>query len=186
VPVINGLTDRSHPCQVMADMLTVIDRKSALAGTRWAWLGDGNNMLHSIVEAGSLMGFEVRIGCPAGYDPSLDVLEGALKRGATVQIIRDAAKAVAEADVVVTDTWISMGQDHAEAKIAALSPYQVTAKIMAAAAPDAVFLHCLPAHRGEEVVDAVIDGPQSAIWDEAENRLHAQKSVLLWCFGLLG
>jgi ornithine carbamoyltransferase len=186
VPVINGLTDWSHPCQVMADMLTVIDRKSALAGTRWAWLGDGNNMLHSIVEAGSLMGFEVRIGCPAGYDPAMEVLEGAIGRGATVQIVRDPAKAVADADVVVTDTWISMGQAHAEAKIAALSPYQVTPEIMARAADGAVFLHCLPAHRGEEVVDAVIDGPQSAIWDEAENRLHAQKSVLLWCFGLLG
>ena len=186
VPVINGLTDHSHPCQVMADMLTVIDRKAALAGTRWAWLGDGNNMLHSIIEAGSLMHFDVRVGCPAGYDPSMDVLEAALKRGATVQIVRDAAKAVAEADVVVTDTWISMGQDHAEEKLAAMMPYQVTPTIMAAAAEDAVFLHCLPAHRGEEVVDEVLDGPQSAIWDEAENRLHAQKSVLLWCFGKIG
>ena len=186
VPVINGLTDHSHPCQIMADMLTVIDRKAKLAGTRWAWLGDGNNVLHSIVEAGSLMHFDVRVGCPAGYDPSMEVLEAALKRGATVQIVRDAAKAVAEADVVVTDTWISMGQDHAEEKLAAMMPYQVTPAIMAAAAEDAVFLHCLPAHRGEEVVDAVLDGPQSAIWDEAENRLHAQKSVLLWCFGKLG
>jgi ornithine carbamoyltransferase len=186
VPVINGLTDWSHPCQVVADMLTVVERTGALAGTRWAWLGDGNNVLHSIVEAGSLMHFDVRIGCPADYDPAMDVLESALKRGATVQIIRDPLKAVADADVVVTDTWISMGQEHAEAKIAALSPYQVTPEIMAAAADRAVFLHCLPAHRGEEVVDAVIDGPQSAIWDEAENRLHAQKSVLLWCFGLIG
>jgi ornithine carbamoyltransferase len=186
VPVINGLTDHSHPCQVMADMLTVIDRKAALAGTRWAWLGDGNNMLHSIIEAGSLMHFDVRVGCPAGYDPSMAVLEAALKRGATVQIVRDAAKAVAEADVVVTDTWISMGQDHADEKLAAMMPYQVTPAIMAAAAENAVFLHCLPAHRGEEVVDAVLDGPQSAIWDEAENRLHAQKSVLLWCFGKIG
>jgi ornithine carbamoyltransferase len=163
----------------------VLDRKAALAGTRWAWLGDGNNVLHSIIEAGSLMHFEVRIGCPAGYDPSMDVLEAALKRGSTVQIVRDPAKAVAEADVVVTDTWISMGQAHAEEKLAAMMPYQVTPEIMAAAAPEAVFLHCLPAHRGEEVVDAVIDGPQSAVWDEAENRLHAQKSVLLWCFGMI-
>jgi ornithine carbamoyltransferase len=185
VPVINGLTDHSHPCQIMADMLTVLDRKAALAGTRWAWLGDGNNVRHSIIEAGSLMHFEVRIGCPAGYDPSMDVLEAALKRGSTVQIVRDPAKAVAEADVVVTDTWISMGQAHAEEKLAAMMPYQVTPEIMAAAAPEAVFLHCLPAHRGEEVVDAVIDGPQSAVWDEAENRLHAQKSVLLWCFGMI-
>ena len=185
-PGIHGLTDRSHPCQVMADMLTVIDRRSALAGTRWAWLGDGNNMLHSIVEAGSLVGVEVRIGCPAGYDPAMDVLEGALKRGATVQIVRDPAKAVADADVVVTDTWISMGQDHAEAKIAALAPYQVTPAIMAAAAPDAVFLHCLPAHPGGGGGAGGIDGPQAARGDEAENRLHAQKSILLWCFGLIG
>ena len=186
VPVINGLTDHSHPCQVMADMLTVLNRTGALAGTRWAWLGDGNNVLHSIVEAGSLMHFDVRIGCPAGYDPSIEVLEGALRRGASVRIVRDPAAAVAGADVVVTDTWISMGQDHGDAKVAALTPYRVTPEIMAAAAERAVFLHCLPAHRGEEVVEAVIDGPQSAIWDEAENRLHAQKSVLLWCFGLLG
>ena len=186
VPVINGLTDRSHPCQVMADMLTVLDHRSALAGTRWAWLGDGNNMLHSIIEAGSLMHFEVRVGCPSGYDPAMDVLEAALKRGMTVQIMRDPLRAVMGADVVVTDSWISMGQAHAEAKLAALAPYQVTEAIMAAAEPDAHFLHCLPAHRGEEVVDAVIDGPRSLIWDEAENRLHAQKSVLLWCFGLLG
>jgi ornithine carbamoyltransferase len=186
VPVINGLTDHSHPCQIMADMLTVLDRKAALAGTKWAWLGDGNNVLHSIIEAGSLMHFDVVVGCPADYDPSMDVLESALQRGATVQIVRDAARAAAGADVVVTDTWISMGQDHAEEKLAAMMPYQVTPAIMAAADKDAVFLHCLPAHRGEEVTDEVLDGPQSAIWDEAENRLHAQKSVLLWCFGLLG
>jgi len=185
VPVINGLTDHSHPCQIMADMLTVLERLGRLAGTRWAWLGDGNNVLHSIIEAGSLMHFEVRVACPDGYEPSMDVLEEALKRGATVQIIRQATKAAFEADVVVTDTWISMGQAHAEEKLAAMQPYQVTPEIMAEAGKDALFLHCLPAHRGEEVVDAVIDGPQSAVWDEAENRLHAQKSVLLWCFGLI-
>jgi len=185
VPVINGLTDHSHPCQIMADMLTVIDRKAKLAGTKWAWLGDGNNVLHSIIEAGSLMHFDVRVGCPEGYDPAMEVLQSALTRGAAVQIVRDAAMAVAGADVIVTDTWISMGQAHADEKLAAMMPYQVTPEIMAAAAEDAIFLHCLPAHRGEEVVDAVIDGPQSAIWDEAENRLHAQKSVLLWCFGLI-
>ncbi len=186
VPVINGLTDHSHPCQIMADLLTVLERLGALSGTRWAWLGDGNNVLHSIIEAGSLMHFDVRVGCPAGYDPSMDVLESALKRGATVQIVRDPAKAVSEADVVVTDTWISMGQSHVEDKLLALQPYQVTPEIMAHAADHAVFLHCLPAHRDEEVVDAVIDGPQSAVWDEAENRLHAQKSVLLWALDKLG
>lgn len=186
VPVINGLTDHSHPCQIMADLMTVQERLGAVSGTRWAWLGDGNNVLHSIIEAGSLMHFDVTIGCPAGYDPAMGVLEAALKRGATVQIVRDPKKAVAGADVVVTDTWISMGQAHAEAKLQALQPYQVTPAIMAAASEEAVFLHCLPAHRGEEVVDEVIDGPQSAVWDEAENRLHAQKSVLLWALGKLG
>jgi ornithine carbamoyltransferase len=186
VPVINGLTDHSHPCQIMADLLTVIDHGVALPGSRWAWLGDGNNVLHSIIEAGSLMGFDVRVGCPAGYEPSMDVMAAALKRGATVQIFRDPAKAVAAADVVVTDTWVSMGQAQAEEKLAAMAPFQVTPAIMAHAADDALFLHCLPAHRGEEVADAVIDGPQSHVWEEAENRLHAQKSVLLWCFGLIG
>ena len=186
VPVINGLTDHSHPCQIMADMLTVIERRKALAGTRWAWLGDGNNVLHSIIEAGSLLGFDVRVGCPAGYEPSTEVLEAALKRGTNVPILRDPVAAVQDADVVVTDTWISMGQDHAEEKLAAMAPYQVNTALMAAAKSDAVFLHCLPAHRGEEATDEVLDGPNSAIWDEAENRLHAQKSVLLWCFGKLG
>ncbi|HWW63932.1 MAG TPA: ornithine carbamoyltransferase [Sphingomonadaceae bacterium] len=186
VPVINGLTDHSHPCQIMADLLTVIDNGVALPGSRWAWLGDGNNVLHSIIEAGSLMGFEVRVGCPAGYEPSMDVMAAALKRGATVQIFRDPAKAVAEADIVVTDTWVSMGQAHAEEKLAAMAPFQVTDAIMAKAAEGALFLHCLPAHRGEEVTNAVIDGARSRVWDEAENRLHAQKSVLLWCFGMIG
>jgi ornithine carbamoyltransferase len=185
VPVINGLTDASHPCQIMADMQTVIERRGALAGSKWAWLGDGNNVLHSIVEAGSLMGFEVVAACPEGYDPDDDVIGAATNRGARVRLTRDATEAVAGADIVVTDTWISMGQKHAEAKLAAMMPYQVTETLMAGAKPDATFLHCLPAHRGEEVVDSVIDGPQSAIWDEAENRLHAQKSVLLWCFGKL-
>ncbi|HWL46833.1 MAG TPA: ornithine carbamoyltransferase [Sphingomonadaceae bacterium] len=186
VPVINGLTDKSHPCQIMADLLTVIDHGVALPGSRWAWLGDGNNVLHSIIEAGSLMGFEVRVGCPAGYEPSDDVIMAARSRGATVQIFRDPAEAAAAADVVVTDTWVSMGQAEAKEKLAAMTPFRVTPAIMAAAADGALFLHCLPAHRGEEVAAEVIDGPQSQVWDEAENRLHAQKSVLLWCFGLIG
>jgi ornithine carbamoyltransferase len=185
VPVINGLTDVSHPCQIMADMQTVIERRGSLAGSKWAWFGDGNNVLHSIVEAGGLLGFEVVAACPEGYDPDADVIGAATNRGGKVSVTRDAADAVQGADIVVTDTWISMGQKHAEAKLAAMMPYQVTTELMAKAKPNATFLHCLPAHRGEEVVDAVIDGPQSAIWDEAENRLHAQKSVLLWCFGKL-
>jgi len=185
VPVINGLTDHSHPCQIMADLQTVIEHRARLAGTQWAWLGDGNNVLHSIIEAGSLLGFGVRVACPDGYDPSPEVVAAAHQRGAEVRFERDPIAAVTGADVVVTDTWISMGQAHAEEKLRAMMPYQVNPRIMAAARPDALFLHCLPAHRGEEVVDDVIDGPQSVVWDEAENRLHAQKAILLWCFGMI-
>jgi ornithine carbamoyltransferase len=187
VPVINGLTDHSHPCQIMADLLTFIERKGPVEGSKWAWLGDGNNVLHSIVEAGSLLGFAVSAACPEGYDPDPQVIEAARARGGNTPplLTRDPRVAAQDADVVVTDTWISMGQDHAEEKLAALTPYQVDEALMGEAASDGLFLHCLPAHRGEEVTDAVIDGPQSAIWDEAENRLHAQKSVLLWCLGRL-
>jgi ornithine carbamoyltransferase len=183
VPVINGLTDHSHPCQIMADMLTVIEAGKRLDGLQWTWLGDGNNVLHSIVEAGGLMGFDVVACCPEGYDPSADVLRAA---GNRASIARDPSAAVADADVIVTDTWISMGQAHAEAKLKAMMPYQVTQALMAKAKRDAIFLHCLPAHRGEEVVPEVIDGPQSRIWPEAENRLHAQKSVLRWCLSQIG
>lgn len=185
VPVVNGLTDLSHPCQIMADMLTVREHGLALPGCKWAWLGDGNNVLHSIVEAAGLMGFDVAAGCPEGYDPDPSFAAAAQARGVSVTLTRDPAEAVRGADVVVTDTWISMGQAHAEAKLRAMMPFQVTPELMAQAKPDARFLHCLPAHRGEEVTDAVIDGPQSLIWDEAENRIHAQKSVLLWALGKL-
>lgn len=183
VPVINGLTDDSHPCQIVADLLTVIESGKALPGLKWAWLGDGNNVLHSIVEAGGLMQFDVFAACPEGYDPDPAFMA---KGGNSVALTRDPVEAVRDADVVVTDTWISMGQDHADAKLAAMMPYQVTEALMAHAKPDAVFLHCLPAHRGEEVVTSVIDGPQSLIWAEAENRLHAQKSILRWCLGQIG
>ncbi|KRB81162.1 ornithine carbamoyltransferase [Sphingomonas sp. Root710] len=186
VPVINGLTDQSHPCQIMADLLTILEHKGRLNGLTWAWLGDGNNVLHSIVEAGSLLDFPVRIACPEGYDPDPGVIAAARARGGDVTASRDPVAVARGADVIVTDTWISMGQEHAEEKLAAMMPFQVSEALMAQAAPDAAFLHCLPAHRGEEVVDAVMDGPQSLIWDEAENRLHAQKAVLLWCLGKLG
>ncbi len=186
VPVINGLTDASHPCQIMADLLTVIEAGKALPGSQWAWLGDGNNVLHSIVEAAGLMQFAVRAAVPEGYDPDDAYTAVAQGLGAQIDVMRDPVAAVTGADVVVTDTWMSMGQEHAEEKLRALAAYQVTPELMALAKPDAVFLHCLPAHRGEEVVDAVMDGPQSLVWDEAENRIHAQKSVLLWAFGLLG
>lgn len=186
VPVINGLTDRSHPCQTMADLLTVMQRSGRVAGTKWAWLGDGNNVLHSIIEAAGLLGFSVDVACPVRLEPDEDIVGAARIRGAEIRILRNPREAAADADVVVTDTWISMGQAGDEAKIAALEPFRVTEPIMETAKPDSVFLHCLPAHRGEEVVDAVIDGPHSAVWDEAENRLHAQKAILLWCFGLIG
>ena len=185
VPVINGLTDLSHPCQIMADLLTVIERGFTLPGLEVAWLGDGNNVLNSIVEAAGLMKFNVRIGVPDGYDSDAAFIAEAARRGARVTTHRDAREAVAGAQVVVTDTWVSMGQPGGEAKIAAMEPYQVNEALMAAAAPGALFLHCLPAHRGEEVTDAVIDGAQSAVWDEAENRIHAQKSVLRWALGQL-
>ena len=190
VPVVNGLTDASHPCQIVADLLTIVEEGKALPGLKLAWLGDGNNVLHSIIEAAGLFKFSVVAGCPEGYDPEqrwVDTANAALSdTNARVMIERDPARAIAGADVVVTDTWISMGQDHAEAKLAAMMPYQVTQAMMAQADPSAIFLHCLPAHREEEVVTAVIDGPQSRIWREAENRLHAQKSILRWCFGQIG
>jgi ornithine carbamoyltransferase len=186
VPVINGLTDSSHPCQIVADLLTVIESGKSLPGSKWAWLGDGNNVSHSIVEAAGLMKFDVRIACPPGYEPDDAYLAVAQAHGASIDIVRDAAEAVRDADIVVADTWISMGQEHADEKLAAMMPYQVTSELMALARPDAIFLHCLPAHRGEEVTAEVIDGPQSRIWDEAENRVHAQKSILLWAFGLIG
>jgi ornithine carbamoyltransferase len=180
VPVINGLTDASHPCQIMADLLTIEESGRALSGMKVAWLGDGNNVLTSFVEAAALLDFDVVAACPQGYQPEDDVV--ALGKG-RAKVVGDPREAVEGADIVVTDTWISMGQAHAETKLAAMMPFQVTEALMAAAAPDARFLHCLPAHRGEEVTDEVIDGPRSLIWPEAENRLHAQKAVLRWCFG---
>ena len=183
IPVINGLTDDSHPCQIMADLLTILEAGKPLPGLKVAWLGDGNNVLASIVEAAGLMQFDVVAACPQGFQPD----DAVIGRGAgRARVVSDPAEAVAGADVVITDTWISMGQTHADTKLKAMLPYQVDAALMAQANPAAVFLHCLPAHRGEEVTPEVIDGPQSLIWPEAENRLHAQKSVLRWCFGQIG
>ena len=183
VPVINGLTDASHPCQIMADLLTILETGKALPGLKVAWLGDGNNVLASFVEAAALMHFDVVAACPQGFQPDEEAVAAASGRA---RVVADPREAVDGADIVVTDTWISMGQAHAETKLAALGPYQVDAALMALAKPDAHFLHCLPAHRGEEVTPDVIDGPQSLIWPEAANRLHAQKSILRWCFGQIG
>ena len=183
VPVVNGLTDASHPCQIVADLLTILETGRSLPGLKVAWLGDGNNVLASLVEAAALMRFDVVAACPQGFAPDEAVVERA---GGRARVVASPAEAADGADLVVTDTWISMGQEGAATKLAALAPYQVTAELMARAKPGAHFLHCLPAHRGEEVAADVIDGPRSLIWAEAENRLHAQKSILRWCFGQIG
>ena len=185
VPVINGLTDRSHPCQIVADLLTIVENGKPLPGLEVAWLGDGNNVLHSILEAAGLMKFHVRVGTPAGYEPDPAFIAFARDNGATVTLTNDPFAAAEGADVVVTDTWVSMGQAHADQKIAAMMPFQVNDALMARAKPDAIFLHCLPAHIGEEVSESVFESGASVVFDEAENRIHGQKSVLLWCFGAI-
>jgi len=176
VPVINGLTDRFHPCQLLADMQTYFEHRGDIAGKTVAWIGDGNNMCQTYVHAAELLDFELRIACPPGYEPETDLVEAAGKR---IEVGQDARAAVTGADLVVTDVWASMGQESEQAKrIAAFRSYQVDAALMALAHPDALFMHCLPAHRGEEVAAEVLEGPQSVVWDEAENRLHAQKALL--------
>ena len=185
VPVINGLTDRSHPCQIVADLLTIVEQGKPLPGLELAWMGDGNNVLHSILEAAGLMKFNVRVATPKGYEPEAEFVEMARAGGARVTLTQDAAEAAAGADIVVTDTWVSMGQDHAHNKLAAMAPYQVDDALMAKAKADARFLHCLPAHIGEEVTASVFESERSVVFDEAENRIHAQKSILRWAFGQL-
>lgn len=185
VPVINGLTDRSHPCQIVADLLTLVEHGKALPGLELAWFGDGNNVLHSILEAAGLMKFNVRVATPPGYEPDGEFVEMARNSGATITLTQDAEAAARGADVLVTDTWVSMGQAHAEDKLKAMEPFRVEARLMEAAKSDALFLHCLPAHVGDEVSEDVFEGSQSVVFDEAENRIHAQKSILRWCFGQL-
>jgi ornithine carbamoyltransferase len=182
MPVINGLTDQSHPCQILADLLTFEEQVGPLAGSRWAWAGDGNNVLASLLHAAPKLGFTVAAATPPAYRPKPADLARA--EGCAL-LCETAAEAADGADVVVTDTWISMGDADEEERRAAFPAYQVTQALMARAAPRAIFLHCLPAHRGEEVEAAVIDGPRSAVFPAAENRLHAQKAALLWCFGRL-
>ncbi len=183
VPVINGLTDRTHPCQLMADVMTFEEHRGPIAGRTIAWCGDGNNMAASWIHAAVRFGFELRLGCPEALGPPADVLAWAEAEGGRVLVTADVAEAIAGADCIVTDAWMSMGDadERREYRHNQLRGYQVDDAVMAKAAKDAIFLHCLPAHRGEEVTASVIDGPQSAVWDEAENRLHAQKGILYWC-----
>ena len=181
VPVINGLTDRTHPCQLMADVLTFEERRGPIAGRKIAWSGDGNNMATSWIHAAERFGFALHLACPKELQPPADVVDWARTRGAAITVTADVEAAVDGADCVVTDTWISMGDQDTSSRHNLLRSYQVDERLMKRAKPEAIFMHCLPAHRGEEVTPGVIDGPQSAVWDEAENRLHAQKGILYWC-----
>ncbi|MET0181779.1 MAG: ornithine carbamoyltransferase [Caulobacterales bacterium] len=183
IPLINGLSDFSHPCQILADIMTIEERLGSVKGKTIAWAGDGNNVCASFLHAAPKLGFAMKIATPEAYAPHTQEIEAARAAGARIDVMRDANAAVEGANVVVTDTWVSMGDTDKAERMAAFPPFQVNDALMARAAKDAVFLHCLPAHRGEEVTDSVMDGPQSAIWDEAENRIHAQKAVLLWCLG---
>jgi ornithine carbamoyltransferase len=183
VPVINGLTNASHPCQIMADVMTLQEKKGPLAGRTVAWSGDGNNVATSWVHAAVRFGFTLRLACPAELSPSPALLEWAWREGGRVSLTSEPAEAVADADCVVTDTWVSMGDKGAGSRHNLLAPYRVDRALMAQAKPGAIFMHCLPVKRGEEVTAEVVDGPQSVVWDEAENRLHAQKAILTWCVG---
>jgi len=181
VPVINGLTRRSHPCQIMADVLTFEEHRGSIRGRKVAWTGDANNVLASWMHAARQFEFELAVATPPELAPNKPLIDWVKSSGADIRIGHDPERAVKAADCVVTDTWVSMGDRNGARRHNLLKPYQVNASLMARAKPDALFMHCLPAHRGEEVTDDVIDGPQSVVFDEAENRLHAQKGILVWC-----
>jgi ornithine carbamoyltransferase len=186
VPVINGLTDRTHPCQIVADIMTLEERLGPIGGRKVAWSGDGNNVAASLIHAAVRLNFKLALACPPQLNPEPAVIEWARREGGDIELSDDAAAAVAGADCVVTDTWVSMGQeqDDVRRRKQLLAPFAVDSGLMRKAASGAIFLHCLPAYRGNEVSADVIDGPQSAVWDEAENRLHAQKAILAWCLGV--
>jgi ornithine carbamoyltransferase len=184
VPVINGLTRRAHPCQIMADLMTFEEHRGSIKGAKVAWVGDSNNVLHSWVNAAELFGCQLTIATPEEYSPEKDLMEDIRRAGDAVRLIEDPREAVEGADLVIADTWVSMGDVDAAERRRVLKPYQVNPNLMALANKDALFMHCLPAHRGDEVTDDVIDGPQSVVFDEAENRLHAQKAILCWAFGV--
>ena len=183
IPIINGLTDLSHPCQIMADIQTFEESCGPIKGKTIAWVGDGNNVAASWIHAAQCFKFTLRIGCPDQLKPSSDVIDWAEREGADVTVTNDPFEAVDDAHCVVTDTWVSMGDKDKARRRKLLGPYAVNDELMAAAVKKAIFLHCLPAYRGDEVTASVIDGPQSAVFDEAENRLHAQKAILAWCLG---
>ncbi|HIE50747.1 MAG TPA: ornithine carbamoyltransferase [Armatimonadetes bacterium] len=188
VPVINALTEREHPCQALADFLTILEHKGTLAGLKLAFVGDGNNVCHSLLLLAGTLGVNMSVGHPRGYAPAEDIVAQARQlataAGSTIELTNDPQAAVAEADAVYTDVWASMGQeDTLEERRRVFQPYQLNAQLLRQAKPEAIVLHCLPAHRGEEITDEVIDGPQSVVLDEAENRLHIQKALLLWLLG---
>ncbi|MEW6173553.1 MAG: ornithine carbamoyltransferase [Bacillota bacterium] len=181
VPVINGLTDREHPCQVLADLMTILEHKKRFEGLKLAWVGDGNNVCNSLLLACPKLGMDIVVAGPPGYEPPPEIVSAAraASKGGKVEILNNPVEAVYDADIVVTDTWASMGQeDEREERVKIFQPYQVNSALVSHAKPDYIFLHCLPAHRGEEVTDEIIDGPASRVWDEAENRLHVQKALL--------
>jgi ornithine carbamoyltransferase len=184
IPVINGLTRRAHPCQVMADIMTYEEHRGPIAGRKVAWVGDSNNVMASWVHATRIFGSTLTIACPEEFEPDQAMRADIRKAGGAVTVTEDPNEAVENADLVIADTWVSMGDTDATERRKALKPYQVNTTLMARAKADALFMHCLPAHRGDEVTDEVIDGPQSVVFDEAENRLHAQKAILCWCFGI--
>ena len=181
VPVINGLTDDTHPCQIMADVMTYEEHRGPIEGKTFAWMGDGNNVLHSMLEGAARFGFNMNLAVPEGSEPQAKYVDWARANGATIRMSHDPIKGATDADCIVTDCWVSMGQEAKARGHNVFLPYQVNDGLMAHAAKDALFMHCLPAHRGEEVTDSVIDGPQSVVFDEAENRLHAQKAIITWC-----
>lgn len=185
VPVINGLTNLLHPCQVMADVLTIEEKLGGIAGKKVAWVGDGNNMANTWITAAMKLDFELVLACPKNHMPNAAILAEAKAAGAKVTLTHSPEEAVTGADVVNADTWVSMGDDDTLTRKQAFKGFQVNEALMKKANKDAIFLHCLPAHRGEEVTDAVLDGPQSMVWEEAENRLHVQKAILLWCFEII-
>lgn len=184
VPVINGLSDREHPCQIIADILTIREHFGTLSGLKVAWIGDGNNVCNSFVLASALTGYEITVGSPARFQPRREIVQRALSMGGKVAIVREPENAIRDADVVVTDTWVSMGEEAEKTtRLKEFKRYTVTGALMEKASPDAIFLHCLPAHRDQEVADEVIEGPRSLVFDEAENRLHAQKALLVKLLG---